>query len=77
MQHWIRLEMQTDVVVSRLEMHVDPNDSSYMPSLVIVSGGETVQGLKELKTVSIGSSEKIVPLLIDMSQVSLGTWFPN
>lgn len=38
-QHWIRLELFPDVLVHRLKMIVDPADSSYMPSLVVVSGG--------------------------------------
>lgn len=37
-QHWIRLELFPDVLVHRLKMLVDPADSSYMPSLVVVSG---------------------------------------
>lgn len=37
-QHWIRLELFPDVLVHRLKMMVDPADSSYMPSLVVVSG---------------------------------------
>lgn len=39
LQHWIRLELFPDVLVHRLKMTVDPADSSYMPSLVVVSGG--------------------------------------
>ena len=39
LQHWIRLELFPDVLVHRLKMMVDPADSSYMPSLVVVSGG--------------------------------------
>lgn len=38
LQHWIRLELFPDVLVHRLKMTVDPADSSYMPSLVVVSG---------------------------------------
>ncbi|KAL4836913.1 hypothetical protein H8958_009353 [Nasalis larvatus] len=36
-KHWIRLEIFPDVLVHRLKMIVDPADSSYMPSLVVVS----------------------------------------
>jgi hypothetical protein len=39
-QHWIRLELFPDVLVHRLKLVVDPADSSYMPSLVVVSGRE-------------------------------------
>lgn len=38
LKHWIRLEIFPDVLVHRLKMIVDPADSSYMPSLVVVSG---------------------------------------
>lgn len=39
-QHWIRLELFPDVLVHRLKMVVDPADSSYMPSMVVVSGAK-------------------------------------
>lgn len=42
LQHWIRLELFPDVLVHRLKMTVDPADSSYMPSLVVVSGKITL-----------------------------------
>ena len=41
-KHWIRLEIFPDVLVHRLKMTVDPADSSYMPSLVVVSGSAFV-----------------------------------
>lgn len=44
LQHWIRLELFPDVLVHRLKMIVDPADSSYMPSLVVVSGECAVNG---------------------------------
>ncbi len=69
LQHWIRLEMQPDVLIQRLYMRVEPSDSSYMPSLVVVSGGESVHTLRELKTVNIGSSETLVTLLQDVTEV--------
>ncbi|TSK42064.1 E3 ubiquitin-protein ligase HERC2 [Bagarius yarrelli] len=37
-KHWIRLELFPDVLVHRLKMVVDPADSSYMPSLVVIHG---------------------------------------
>jgi len=43
LQHWIRLELFPDVLVHRLKLVVDPADSSYMPSLVVVSGREDVR----------------------------------
>ncbi|XP_052278368.1 E3 ubiquitin-protein ligase HERC2-like [Dreissena polymorpha] len=62
-KHWIRLEMMPDILVNRLTMRVEPSDSSYMPSLVVVSGGETIHGLKEIRTINIGSSDSVVTLL--------------
>ena len=51
-------------------MTVDPNDSSYQPSLVIVSGGNGASDLRELKTIRIGPTESLVALLQDMTEVS-------
>ena len=69
-QHWIRLELYPDLLVQRLTMTVDPSDSSYMPSLVVISAGDNIQSLKEVKTVHISSSDSIVPLLEDAQEVS-------
>lgn len=69
-QHWIRLEMQPDIIIHRLRMLVDPADSSYMPSLIIVSGGDAIGSLKELCTVTIGATDTLVTLLSDLSVVS-------
>ncbi|KAK6172413.1 hypothetical protein SNE40_016067 [Patella caerulea] len=66
-KHWIRLEMQPDIVINRLYMKVDPDDSSYMPSVVVISGGESIHGLKELRSVHISSTESLVTLLQDMT----------
>ncbi|XP_048589232.1 E3 ubiquitin-protein ligase HERC2 isoform X2 [Nematostella vectensis] len=62
-KHWIRLELFPDLLIHRLCMTVDPSDSSYMPSLVVISGGDTVSRLKDIKTVHIGSSDSLVTLL--------------
>ena len=64
-----RLEMQPDVVISQLYMRVEPSDSSYMPSLVVVSGGDVSHNTKELKTVNIGASDTLVTLLQDITEV--------
>ena len=37
-KHWIRLEMHPDVAIQSFKMIVDPADSTYMPSLVVISG---------------------------------------
>ncbi|XP_022244118.1 E3 ubiquitin-protein ligase HERC2-like isoform X2 [Limulus polyphemus] len=67
-KHWIRLEMQPEVLVHRLRMMIDPADSSYMPSLVVVSGGPSVSWLKELRTIHVGSTETLVTLLSELSE---------
>ncbi len=69
LQHWIRLEMQQDVLINRLYVRVEPSDSSYMPSLVVVSGGDSIHSMKELKTVNIGATETLVTLLQDVTEV--------
>ncbi|XP_063244096.1 E3 ubiquitin-protein ligase HERC2 isoform X2 [Bacillus rossius redtenbacheri] len=67
-KHWIHLEMLPDIVVHTLKMTVDPADSSYMPSLVIVSGGDTFASLQELVTVNIRSTDTVVSLLSDVKE---------
>jgi hypothetical protein len=52
-------------------MRVEPSDSSYMPSLVVVSGGDTLSTLKELKTINIGMTDDTVVLLQDVNEVWL------
>ncbi|KAK6487232.1 E3 ubiquitin-protein ligase HERC2 isoform X2 [Huso huso] len=67
-KHWIRLELFPDVLVHRLKMTVDPADSSYMPSLVVVSGGNSLNNLIELKTININPTDTTVPLLNDCTE---------
>ncbi|GAB1604494.1 E3 ubiquitin-protein ligase HERC2-like [Argonauta hians] len=66
-KHWICLEMYQDILVSRLQMKVEPADSSYMPSLIVVSGGDSVHKLKELRTINVGVTYTWVTLLEDMT----------
>ncbi|KAB1279055.1 E3 ubiquitin-protein ligase HERC2 [Camelus dromedarius] len=68
-KHWIRLEIFPDVLVHRLKMIVDPADSSYMPSLVVVSGGNSLNNLIELKTVNINPADTTASLLNDCTEV--------
>lgn len=62
--------MFPDVLVHRLKMIVDPADSSYMPSLVVVSGGNSLNNLIELKTININPADTTVSLLSDCTEVS-------
>lgn len=70
-QHWIRLDMQPDVLVHSLKMTVDPSDSSYMPSLVVMSGGDSFTAMNELATVNIRNTDTVVLLLSDVKEVRL------
>ncbi|XP_021378315.1 E3 ubiquitin-protein ligase HERC2-like isoform X2 [Mizuhopecten yessoensis] len=67
-KHWIRLELQPDILIHRLYMKVDPADSSYMPSLVVLSAGDSINTIKEnIKTVTIGPTDTLVTLLENMN----------
>ncbi|KFM56578.1 E3 ubiquitin-protein ligase HERC2, partial [Stegodyphus mimosarum] len=67
-KHWIRLEMQADILVHHLHMKVDPSDSSYMPSLIVVSGGPSFSSMKELSTIHVGQNDTTVHLLCEQSE---------
>ncbi|GAB6021505.1 E3 ubiquitin-protein ligase herc2 [Chamberlinius hualienensis] len=67
-KHWIRLEMHEDVLVHRLKMLVNPSDTSYMPSIVVVSGGDSLGSLRELAVVNISQNDTIVVLLADVTE---------
>ncbi|KAL5011340.1 hypothetical protein ScPMuIL_009891 [Solemya velum] len=66
-KHWVRLEIQPDILIHRLYMRVEPTDSSYMPSVVTVSSGDTKDSLKELQTINISTTETLITLLQDMN----------
>ena len=68
-QHWIRIELYPDLLIQRLAMTVDPSDSSYMPSVVVISAGDSIQSLKEIKTVHISATESQCTLLEDVQRV--------
>jgi len=61
--------MQPDVLVSLLTMAVEPTDSSYMPSLLTVSAGNSTQSLHELRTVNVEPNDRRVVLLDNLTQV--------
>ena len=50
-------------------MTVDPSDSSYMPSVVVLSAGDSIQTLKEIKTVHISATDSVVTLMEDAHEV--------
>lgn len=49
-------------------MAVDPVDSSYMPSLIVVSGGPSFTSLTELNEIHVRSTDMIVTLLKDVQE---------
>lgn len=65
------MEMQPDMLVHSLKMTVDPSDSSYTPSLVVVSGGDSFTAMNELTTVNIRNTDTVVSLLSDLKEVRL------
>lgn len=71
-QHWIRLEMQPNIAVEWLRLLVDPADSSYMPTHLVVSGGDSLAKMKELNMVRITPSDTWVTLLRSIKEVSAG-----
>ena len=69
-QHWIRLETQANILIEQLSIQVSPMDASYMPSVVAVMVGQTVGGMRELKTCTIPSSVREFTLVSGLTDVS-------
>ncbi|XP_054929802.1 E3 ubiquitin-protein ligase HERC2 isoform X6 [Dermacentor andersoni] len=67
-KHWIRLEMHPGILIERLWMTVDPADSSYMPSLIVVSGGPCLTWMSELRTIHVESTDSQITLLSEMRE---------
>lgn len=65
-KHWIRLEMHQSIIIKYLKMMVDPNDASYMPSLIQVSGGNSFHSLYELSIINVKQTDTVVSLLMNM-----------
>ncbi|KAK4883497.1 hypothetical protein RN001_006816 [Aquatica leii] len=66
--HWVRLDMHSDIVIKSLKMIVDPTDNSYMPSVIVVSGGNTVSSLSEVNVVNVKATDNSVTLLSNLDQ---------
>ena len=62
-KHWIILEMQPNILIHALRLQVDPADSTYMPSVIVVSGGDVLSNLTELVTCNLTATDRIVTLL--------------
>lgn len=62
--------MQPNIAVEWLRLLVDPADSSYMPTLLVISGGDTPAKMHELNTVRVTPSDTWVTLLRSVKEVS-------
>ncbi|XP_066141939.1 E3 ubiquitin-protein ligase HERC2 isoform X1 [Euwallacea fornicatus] len=67
-KHWIRLEIYPNIVVKSLKVGVDPADNSYMPSSIVINGGNNVRSLTELNSVSVKNQETTVLLLSNVDR---------
>ncbi|XP_044262446.1 E3 ubiquitin-protein ligase HERC2 isoform X2 [Tribolium madens] len=67
-KHWIRLEIYPDVVIKSLKLGVDPADNSYMPSVIVVNGGSTLNSLQELNVINVKSHDTSVILLSNLDK---------
>ena len=56
------------MVIQSLKMVVDPGDSTYMPSLIIISAGDNLAQLKEISTVNVYGSDTTVTLLNNVKE---------
>lgn len=63
------MELCPDVLIHSLKMKLEPSDTSYMPSLVKVSAGNSFGTLQELAAVSIHPRDTVVTLLSDVHEV--------
>ena len=60
--------MQPDVLIHSLRIQVDPADSTYMPSLIVVSGGENLSVLKEISTINLSPTDRVVTLVSNVKE---------
>ena len=67
-KHWIRIEMHENVLVNMLAIHVNNNDASHQPSLVVVRVGDSIDSLKDHSWVALKSTDTHVPLLSDVTK---------
>ncbi|EKX51084.1 hypothetical protein GUITHDRAFT_103005 [Guillardia theta CCMP2712] len=52
-QHWIRLHVEPDAVITGLSIQVSASDGNYCPSLVDVFVGEVASNLKKIRTCNL------------------------
>ncbi|EDV24531.1 uncharacterized protein TRIADDRAFT_56425 [Trichoplax adhaerens] len=67
-KHWILLELNANLLIHQLSIDIKPSDSSYMPSVVVVSGGNSMMNLKPLNTIKVGAHDLRITLLENQSE---------
>lgn len=67
-KHWIRLEMLPGILVHSLKIVIDPQDSSYTPSLIGISVGDCFTNLVELVTITPKAIDTTLVLLYDIKE---------
>lgn len=59
----------SDILIHSLKIGVDPKDDTYMPFLIVISGGSSFSNLHELNTVYVRANDSVVTLLSDIKEV--------
>lgn len=67
-KHWIRLEMMPSILIDSLKIVVNPQDGSYMPSVIAVNAGDSFNSLLELATITVRNTDEVVTLFQDMRE---------
>lgn len=64
--------MQPDIIIRNLKVGVNPSDSSYMPSVIIVSGGNAAaSSMYELNVVYVRYNDTSVSILSNQDRVRI------
>ena len=65
------MEIQRNILIEQLSIQVEQSDSSYMPNLIVASGGNTVGGLKELKQITVPTIGRECVLVTGLTEVCM------
>ena len=60
--------IEPDVLIQSLNMVLDPADSTYMPSMIVLSAGDNLTTLKEITTVNVFNNDTNVSLLSSLKE---------
>lgn len=61
--------MYPDIIIKTLKVGVDPADNSYMPSVIVVNGGHSINSLMELNVVNVKNHDTSVLLVSNLDKV--------